>query len=260
MYTHLLRRFSAGSANDEKYKETWYKSASLFIPQINELLSLCTLSNMTIYEMSHFTNPLQDELGQLFTKYGSDKSRTHNYNVLYGYIINKLGRANKLNILEIGLGTNNPNLVSTMGVGGKPGASLYAFKEFCDLANIYGGDVDKDILFSVDRIKTAYVDQLNMDTFASMQASLGNVEYDLVIDDGLHSIGANFNTLLFALKHTKPDGWIVIEDILRPDNFNSIDYILKSNGNIGPKFETYMIKGTHSFIYAVHKLNLFGSV
>ena len=45
------------------------------------------------------------------------------------------------------MGTNNPNLVSTMGSSGRPGASLYAFKEYLPNAIIYGADIDKDILF-----------------------------------------------------------------------------------------------------------------
>ena len=32
-----LRRFSAGSANDENYKELWVKGASLIIDQFNSL-------------------------------------------------------------------------------------------------------------------------------------------------------------------------------------------------------------------------------
>ena len=48
-----------------------------------------------------------------------------------------------INILEIGLGTNNPILVSTMGSNGRPGASLYSFREYLPKSNIYGADVDK---------------------------------------------------------------------------------------------------------------------
>lgn len=34
-----LHLFSAGSCNDEKYKNLWVKGASLFIPQLNKLLT-----------------------------------------------------------------------------------------------------------------------------------------------------------------------------------------------------------------------------
>ena len=65
------------------------------------------------------------------------------------------------NLLEIGLGSNNTDLVSSMGKEGKPGASLRAFRDFCINAEVIGADIDKRILFKEDRIKTFYVDQTN---------------------------------------------------------------------------------------------------
>ena len=50
-------------------------------------------------------------------------------------------------IFEIGLGTNNIDIVSTMGKKGHPGASLRAFRDFCPNAEIYGADFDSRILF-----------------------------------------------------------------------------------------------------------------
>jgi len=38
-----------------------------------------------------------------------------------------------------------------------------------------------------------------MDTFDALYANCGNSKFDIIIDDGLHSIGANLNTLIFAL-------------------------------------------------------------
>lgn len=87
-----------------------------------------------------------------------------------------------------------------MGSSARPGASLYAFKEYLPNANIYGCDIDKDILFENEGIKTCFVDQLDSTTFENISNSFGKIKYDLIIDDGLHSIGANLNTLLFALK------------------------------------------------------------
>jgi 23S rRNA U2552 (ribose-2'-O)-methylase RlmE/FtsJ len=110
-----------------------------------------------------------------------------------------LGVNSELNILEIGLGTNNPILVSSMGSLGRPGASLYAFAEYLPNANIYGADIDENILFKSNRIKTSYVDQLNSNTFDEMSNNFSNVKYDLIIDDGLHSDEAVLNT--FASLH-----------------------------------------------------------
>lgn len=46
-----------------------------------------------------------------------------------------------------------------------------------------------------------------------MTRELGQDTFDLIVDDGLHSVEANMNTLLFAMKAVKPAGWVVIEDI-----------------------------------------------
>ena len=89
-------------------------------------------------------------------------------------------------------------------------------------------------------IKIFYVNQLDFDTFNN----INNINFDLIIDDGLHSIAANFNTLLYALDHLNKNGWIVIEDIKLShiDNWKSIDFIIKSMN----KYNTY--------IYVINKL------
>jgi hypothetical protein len=253
-----LSMFKAGSANDEKNIHLWIKGASLFIPQLNTLLKY-TNYKFNIIDIEVFDKMNKEEcnddcyvLANLFEQTGSDKSTTHNYHIIYSYILNKLGIESKLNILEIGMGTNNPNIVSNMGFTAKPGASLYAFEMFLNNSNIYGADIDKDILFQTNRIKTCYVDQLNMDTFNTLVNNFGNIKYDLIIDDGLHSIGANFNTLLFALENINMNGWVVIEDIENKyiTNFMSIDYILSNNN----QFKTYIVKTKNSFMYLVNKL------
>lgn len=135
-----LYLFSAGSANDDLYKNLQVKGASLFIPQINKLIEY-TNYNFEIIDIHNFKNNDLYNLGYIFSKNGSDKSTSHNYHILYSYILKKLDE--NINILEIGLGTNNPILVSTMGSNGRPGASLYSFREYLPKSNIYGADVDK---------------------------------------------------------------------------------------------------------------------
>ena len=51
-----------------------------------------------------------------------------------------------------------------MGKYGKPGASVKAFRDFFSNANIYGADIDKEILFKEHKISTFYVDQTNINT------------------------------------------------------------------------------------------------
>jgi hypothetical protein len=144
---------------------------------------------------------------------GSDKSSAHDYHLVYGEIIQALGHDNPLHILEIGIGSNDPLVPSNMGQKGRPGASLRAFKAILPQALIFGADVDAKTMFSESRIQTALVDQMDIESFATMQRSFGNPGYDLIIDDGFHFITANLNTLLFALSVLNENGWIVIEDI-----------------------------------------------
>lgn len=244
-----LYLFSAGSANDDNNKHLWVKGASLFIPQLNQLLEF-TDYKFEILDIHNFQNNCEN-LGNILQNNRSDKSTSHDYHILYSHIFNILGVNSTLNILEIGLGTNNPTLVSTMGHYGRPGASLYSFKEYLPNSNIYGCDIDKNILFESERIKTCYVDQLDIKTF-DLSNNFGNIKYDLIIDDGLHSIGANFNTLLFALNNITDNGWIVIEDIHIINNWKSIDFILNST----KKYKTYVINAKLGYLYVINKLSI----
>ncbi len=250
MDIHDLIRFSAGSSNDENNKHLWVKGAGAYI---NQHLSLLKYTDYlpNILDVQYFQNSDSESLGQIFTKHGSDKAITHDYHILYSHILQKLGIKNALSILEIGLGTNNPNLVSSMGVDGKPGASLRSWEEFCPNANIFGADIDRDILFETERIKTTFVDQTEPQTFEDLQAKF-LTKYDLIIDDGLHSIGANIHTLLFGLHNVKTNGFVVIEDIDRKyyDNWFPIDFMLQQN----KMFKTYFVNAKHSYMYVVKKL------
>ena len=46
-------------------------------------------------------------LKKIFNEYQSDKSKTHNYHLIYGSLFKKRTEVKK--VLEIGLGTNNEN-------------------------------------------------------------------------------------------------------------------------------------------------------
>ncbi|MGA8615094.1 MAG: hypothetical protein WB760_26135 [Xanthobacteraceae bacterium] len=152
-----------------------------------------------------------EKLRALFQSYGSDKSTTHNYEILYGKL---LARGAKQTILEVGLGTNNLDVVSSMGPNGKPGASLRAFRDFTQ-AQVFGADVDRRILFQEELINTFYVDQTDKNSFNELRRSVPD-GLDLVIDDGLHAPNANLTTFAFGLQKIPKGGAVVIEDISPP--------------------------------------------
>jgi len=154
--------------------------------------------------------PDQVRLRSLFDEYGSDKASEHDYYRVYADLLRDLRMPTK--ILEIGLGTNNADVVSTMGPGGRPGASLRAFRDFCPEATVYGADVDSRILFTEDRIQTHFVDQSDPGLLDRLGESVG-VDFDLMIDDGLHAPHANLHSLHFFLNRLRVGGYAVIEDI-----------------------------------------------
>ena len=155
-------------------------------------------------------NAEETNLSELFKSYGSDKSTVHNYYKIYNCLLKELSEPKK--ILEIGLGTNNVDVVSTMGKNGKPGASLRAFRDFTVNAKVFGADFDSRVLFTEDRIETYFVDQTNIHTFTELSQNVGS-DFDLMIDDGLHSPNANLHSLYFFLQSIKVGGFAVVEDI-----------------------------------------------
>jgi len=98
-----------------------------------------------------------------------------------------------LRIFELGIGTNNVNLPSNMGANGRPGASLYGWREFFPNSKIYGADIDRDILFQTDQIHTFYCDQTNEHSITSMWSNEPELSenFDFIIEDGLHEFHAN---------------------------------------------------------------------
>ena len=164
-------------------------------------------------------------LSELCEKYGSDKGfintdidkkpykwHPHTYTTYYHSIFN-LSRENIKYVFECGLGTNNPNLKSNMTEKGIPGASHRVWRDYFFNAQIYGGDIDKKVLFEEDRIKTFYVDQLDTNSIKSMWETIKVENFDIIIDDGLHEPEANYNFFINSFKKLKKNGVFVIEDV-----------------------------------------------
>ncbi|MEB3157301.1 MAG: class I SAM-dependent methyltransferase, partial [Cyanobacteriota bacterium] len=186
-------------------------------------------------------------LQKLFNLYGSDKSNLHNYHWLYGEILKHHQSVQA--ILEIGLGTNNETVACNMGKDGRPGASILAFRDFCENATLYGADIDESILFQDERISTFVVDQTKPE---SLEALLQNLpaQFDLVIDDGLHTTDANILTLCYGLTLIKPGGWVVIEDIL--DVAEPVWQIVAALLPV-ERYRSHFIKADNGYLFAVQR-------
>lgn len=203
------------SYNYWSYPDLTYQSANALPGQIDALCAVLLPNDRPLMslELEPVDETVATSLAECFDRYGSDKGK-HGYHRVYAGLLTDIAATRaEPRILEIGIGTNNPSLVSTMGVHGSPGASLRAFRYWCPGALVFGADVDQEILFAEAGIQTAFVDQLSPQTFLEMGTKLGCGEFDLVIDDGLHNPEANLNTLLWAITTVRPGGFIVIEDI-----------------------------------------------
>jgi hypothetical protein len=171
---------------------------------------------------SHLAKQLQSinalaptRMCRVMTKYGSDKARAHKFTAVYSALF-KGRHDQRLRIFELGLGTNDPNAPSSMGVFGVPGASLRGWRDLFPHALVYGADIDRRILFQEDRIKTFYCDQLDPSSIGELwsQPDLQGGA-DIIIEDGLHTLEANVFFLEHSLGHLRPGGIYITEDILR---------------------------------------------
>jgi hypothetical protein len=206
--------FYPSSWNYWSFPRLTYSAANALPNQLLALSSeILADENQKPVTAKEFGNGVDDRiLGQLIDQYGSDKYK-HDYTKVYALLFEKIKLQANPAILEIGLGTNDPDFISSMSESGKPGASVRAFRDYLPTARIYGADLDEKILFAEDRIQTSRVDQIVPSSFNEMWINFGQPSLDMVIDDGLHSSEANLNTFYFATKALKSGGYMVVEDI-----------------------------------------------
>jgi predicted methyltransferase len=104
-----------------------------------------------------------------------------------------------------------------MGQYGIPGASLQGWKKYFINSKIYGADIDKNILFKEDRIKTYYCNQTKPIEIITLFDSL-NIQFDIIVEDGLHTFDANIIFLNNAIHYLKKGGYYIIEDVQPKDD------------------------------------------
>jgi hypothetical protein len=162
-------------------------------------------------------------VAQLCDLYGSDKGTAsinpefiggwtyHDYTKIYEMVFHAI-RFNVTRILEVGIGTNNPTIQSSMGINGTPGASLRVWRDYFPLAEVIGIDIDSDILFSENRIQTFQCDQTDPISIGNFLNACPTKEFDIIIDDGLHTEEAA--QIFFENTYTKlvTKGLYFIED------------------------------------------------
>jgi hypothetical protein len=199
-----------------------YKKTLKFFVKKNYFLLPINKNNK--YRNTYYFNNLKNNLSILCEKHGSDKGyvsfekdtpydwKAHTYTSVYFNLFNHCKNEIKL-IFECGIGSNNSNYISNMSLGGKPGASLRVWRDYFKNSLIYGADIDKEILFEEDRIKTFYVDQLNEHSIKEMWSNINKSNFDIIFDDGLHSFEAVITMFLNSFDKLRENGIYIIEDV-----------------------------------------------
>lgn len=193
-------------------------------------------------------SPMTSELKASFERYGSDKASTHDYYRFYALMIEALGGCPR-GLFEIGLGTNNTQVISNMGKGGSPGASVRAFRDHIS-GQVYGADVDAGALFTEPRIETFLLDQLDQEGLNRF-ASSAPKGLDVFIDDGLHSPTANLNSLALGLRLVNSSRVVIIEDLRGPilDMWRFIGMVMNLAG-----FKSWLLRDSGgAFMFVVSK-------
>jgi hypothetical protein len=216
----ILFKAKLKSIDEKIFKSFFYEIYFLIIKQLNKFYE-----RKFTYRNIHFFNiSKKNKLSRLCEKYGTDKGfinfdkkkpfpwKPHTYSNFYYNLFNPFKDKVKL-VFECGIGTNNLQFSSNMAAKGKPGASLRVWKDFFKKASIYGADIDKNIIFNEDRIKTFYVDQLNEDSISKMWNLVKKKNFDIIIDDGMHNYHAAITFFFHSYKKLRNGGYYIIEDV-----------------------------------------------
>ena len=165
-------------------------------------------------------------LDEISKEYSLDKSSNfHDYSVYYDNVLSNI-RNKPIKMIEIGIGTweegdssmkyhwrdeKNP-----IKKNYKPGNSLRAWKKyFHNLDYILGIDVKQDCMFEESHIKTELLDSTKRENSLKIKNKYGN-NFDVILDDGLHTIEAQTKTFIYFWPLLKKSGIYLIEDISDP--------------------------------------------
>lgn len=171
-----------------------------------------------LYRRQLFKTPT--ELCFTMQRCGSDKSLGHhNYTTLYHHLFQDL-RGTTQKFFELGLGSLDPTVQSNMcGFSTAISCgSLRGWMSYFKNAHIYGADIDPKTLVQEDRMSTYQCDQTDPSSIAKLWENFSEgEEFDIIIDDGLHTFKSNISFFENSIHKVKKGGFYIIEDVLRHD-------------------------------------------
>lgn len=146
-------------------------------------------------------------LEELANKYATDKrGEDHNY-VKYYEKYFKSVRESAEHVFEIGIFESKDKQNRPYGA-----ASLKLWEDYFAKATIYGADVVDFRKHSTERTKISQLDQANRDHLKAFADHCG-VEFDIIIDDGGHTMKQQQISFDFLFNYLKSGGIYVIEDL-----------------------------------------------
>lgn len=142
-------------------------------------------------------------LRKILNDNGSDKSKKHLYDFVYESYLAPL-REKPITFLEVGIFR---------------GESIKAWLEYFPKASVHGIDLfDRIKPEDVEILKDKRVHWIESDSTDKNLPNLikeqwGDIKFDVIIDDGLHTPEANEKTFLNLIEFLKSDGVYFIEDV-----------------------------------------------
>lgn len=194
------------------------------------------------------------DLSEIFRQYGTDKD-INGYSQLYHILFDHL-KDKPLKLLEIGIGTMIVGAPSSMvgysQPGYKPGGSLRAWRDYFKNGEIYGFDVQPDTQFTEDRIQTRLCDSTQSGDVKRVIEELGDIKFDIIIDDGNHYDQAQLMTLMNFYSYLKDGGIYIIEDIYPGSTLSVNPKIIGQLCNNDP----YILVGVKNNMCVIYKKHL----
>lgn len=135
-----------------------------------------------------------DPLTEIGLKHSTDKAVDHKFTPWYHSRLHHL-RDQSINVLEIGVFYAQ---------------SLRTWKEYFPKANIYGFDINDRRCFVEERI---FIEQGDQTDVPFIQSVFGDVKFDLIIDDGGHTMYQQQTTLVNIFDRLKSGGTYILEDL-----------------------------------------------
>jgi hypothetical protein len=173
----------------------------------------------TVFSLNNYAEVALTKLSQSL---GSDKGSTsdtnpypwqpHTYTSYYNLLFSRQ-RDQISRVFECGIGSADESIISNMGATGATGASLRMWRDYFPNAHIVGGDIDPKAIFQEERISSFLIDQTDPVSIQRFWGHVGYGNFDLMIDDGLHSFTAGKTLFENSIQHLSKKGIYVIEDV-----------------------------------------------